>query len=74
MGEGRGNDLPREDDGNGFQYRIREARARYGHSQREAAEAMGLPTNTVQTWEQGRRIPTTVLYVRAVEHYISQAP
>lgn len=50
--------------------RLRDARRRHGHSQRQAAIAMGVPTNTFQTWEQGRRMPTVVAYVKAVERYL----
>lgn len=54
--------------------RLRDARQRHGHSQRLAAVAMGVPTNTYQTWEQGRRVPTAVLYVKAVERYLRDGP
>jgi DNA-binding transcriptional regulator YiaG len=49
---------------------LRSARDARGHSQREAAEHIRVPTPTYQTWEQGRREPRVVAYRRAAERYI----
>ncbi len=49
---------------------LRGARAERGHSQRQAAEEIGIPVQTYQTWEQGRRAPRAVLYVKAARRYI----
>lgn len=54
--------------------RLRRARLHYGHNQREAAAAIGVPTNTYQTWEQARRTPTVLAYRKAISRYIEKAP
>lgn len=46
-----------------------DARKRLGHSQRDAAESIRVPQDTLQKWEQGRREPTG-LYREAVDRYI----
>jgi len=52
---------------------LRRARDIRGHSQREAAEDMGVPPQTYITWEHGRRRPKAVLYVKAARKYIQRA-
>ena len=50
---------------------LRAARQAWGHSQAEAARAMGVSVDALRKWEQGTRIPTG-LYRRAVQDYINQ--
>ena len=53
--------------------RLRKARERLGHTQTQAAEAIGAASwNTVSLWENGRRTPRG-MYRRAVEHYLRRA-
>jgi len=49
---------------------LRAARKRHGHSQQQAAEAIGVSVSAVQKWESGIRIPRVSLVRRAVKAYI----
>lgn len=50
---------------------IRTARQRAAHTQREAAQAMGVSDHTVKSWESGRNQPTT-RNQQAVEDYLTR--
>ena len=51
---------------------VRRAREALGHSQAQAADAMGVSVDAVQDWEQGRRTPRG-LYAEAARRYVARA-
>jgi len=50
---------------------IAQVRARHGLSQREFADRLGLDTNTLQNWEQGRNRPdpAVLTLIRMYDHF-----
>lgn len=57
---------------NGLPGRLVLERARRGHTQAQAAEAMGISRQTVSAWESGT--PPSIRHVRGVAAYLGVTP